>query len=171
MNGFKFNIEKAINSLLYICHSQSGNACDMYNLLKIIFFADSDHLFKYGRPITGDTMFSMKYGPVPSECYDMVKPGSPFQNYFQNEQNIVEAKQKPNMGVFSQSDIECLDKSISENAGLAFPQLRDKSHTAAYEKTKKEKGLDRPISVIDIAREDGHLNPEMIKYITSRFEY
>ncbi len=170
MKEFTLNKSKAINTLSYICHSQGGS-CDMYTLLKIVFFADSEHLFKYGRPITGDTMYSMRYGPVPSKCYDLVKPGVFDVKYFQTEENIVEAKQPVDKNVFSESDLECLDKSIQENAGLSFPALRDKSHTKAYEKTKSEKGLKKPISFIDIAKEDGKLNDDMLNYISSRFEY
>lgn len=167
MNEFKLNEPKAINSLLFICESQGGSS-DMYALLKILFFADSEHLFKYGRPITGDTMYSMKFGPVPTFCYDMVKKES---EYFTIEDTIVESKLKSNMNVFSESDIECLNESIKINAALPFLKLRDKSHTASYEKTRKEKGVNRPISFLDIAKEDGNVNNDMLTYITSRFKY
>lgn len=169
MNEFKLNESKAINSLLYICQSQGGS-CDMYNLLKVVFFADSKHLFKYGRPITGDTMFSMKFGPVPSKCYDLVKEKGKYFNT-DRKQKIVESKTEARLDVFSESDIECLDESINENTPLPFHVLRDKSHTRAYEKTKAEKGQDKPISFLDIAKEDGNVSEDMLKYISSRFEY
>lgn len=169
MNEFILNSQKAINALLYICDSQGGS-CNMYNLLKVIFFADSDHLFKYGRPITGDTMISMRYGPVPSQCYDFVKP-APSNKYFNTEQSIVEAKFSPNMNVFSESDIECLNESIKQNAQLNFNDLCTKSHTVSYQKTKKEKGQDKPISFLDIAKEDGKVTEDMLSYISSRFAY
>lgn len=142
----------------------------MYNLLKVVFFADSDHLIKYGRPITGDRPHSMKYGPVPSVCYNMVKPNAK-PKYFTTEENIVEARVEPNLDLFSESDLECLNKSIQENVNLDFPTLRDKSHTEAYEKTKREKGLDKPMSFLDIAKEDGKVSDDMLAYISSRFAY
>lgn len=172
MNDFKLDREKAINTLLYICHSQQEASCDMYTLLKIVFFADSLHLCTYGRPITGDTMCALRYGPVPRFCYDFVKPANIDHSLFNNdEQNIIEALREPVMDVFSESDIECLNLSIKKYVGLAFPELRDQSHTRAYEKIKSEKGLNKPIPYLEIAREDGKVSEEMLKYISSRTHY
>lgn len=170
MKEFTLNKDKAINSLLYICESQGGY-CDMYTLLKIVFFADSQHLFTYGRPITGDTMWSMERGPVPSFCYDTVKSASVNKKYFISEDNVIEATLKPEINLFSESDLECLDASIKDNVNLPFKKLLNKSHTSAYEKTVTEKGLNKPISYLDIAKEDGKVNEDMLTYISSRFEY
>ena len=170
MKEFALNQKKAINTLLFICDSQGGE-CDLYHLLKVVFFADSSHLFDYGRPITGDRMVAMNKGPVPSYCYDVVKRYGPQQEYFKTTGNTVVALQKPDMNVFSESDIEHLKKAIAENMPLSSDDLMAKSHTPAYNKAWANPGKAIPMSYIDIAREDGKVNEEMIKYIHSRFQY
>lgn len=44
-----------------------------HELFKILYFADQEHIKIYGRPITGDKYIAMKYGPVPSFLYDILK--------------------------------------------------------------------------------------------------
>ncbi len=64
MIDFPFNREKSICSMLYICNMLGGE-WDKYSLLKILYFAEQKHLVKYGRPITGDNIIAMDFGPVP----------------------------------------------------------------------------------------------------------
>ena len=42
-------------------------------VLKILFYADRECLKQVGRPITGDTMCAMKYGPVLSNTLDLIR--------------------------------------------------------------------------------------------------
>jgi len=67
-----FKEEKTLNAILYIA-SKMGGAVDMHKLSKTLYFADSEHLSKYGRSITGDVYIKMKYGPVPSKTDDILK--------------------------------------------------------------------------------------------------
>lgn len=82
MIDFPFNREKAINAMLHICNSLGGT-WDKYSLLKILYFAEQKHLAKYGRPITGDNIVAMEYGPVPSISYDEVKYSKVNPHFFQ----------------------------------------------------------------------------------------
>lgn len=45
---------------------------DVYALIKVLYFADRKALCERGRPITGDVMVSMPYGPVLSAILDQV---------------------------------------------------------------------------------------------------
>ena len=49
---FKQNV--AIQAVLYILQ-QMGGVCDIHKCHKILYFADNEHLSKYGRSITGDS--------------------------------------------------------------------------------------------------------------------
>lgn len=138
--------EKLVNSLLYI--AEKAPASDIIHMVKILYFAEKSHLQEYGRLICGSTYARMTYGPVPSEAYDLLKALAGKQpSYFViNNMCLVEilkqgvevkrlseyptycAVKRPNMDVFSRSDLNCLDVAIRETASLNFQQLKDKSH-------------------------------------------
>ena len=165
MIDFNFDKEKAVASMLYICHSLGGS-WDKYSLLKILYFAEQKHLATYGRPITGDNIIAMGYGPVPSISYDEVKYSKVNPEYFEIQDNVVIAKSEPNMGCLSESDIECLTDSINENKHLDFGRLKVKSHDAAYNWTIEKIGLNSTIPYLEIAKAAG-ANNDMLDYIKS----
>lgn len=122
-------------------------AIDYFHLFKIIYFADRDHYAVYGRRIVKDTFCALKNGPVPSNLYNAIKDvigkehigNSPLRviaNAIEVEDPdysyVVSAKELPDMDELSRSDIEMLDKSISENLPLSFRELSDKSHDIAW---------------------------------------
>lgn len=133
-----FDDEKALESLLYIT-----NRCkikDIYHILKIQFFADCKHLERNGRFITGDYYVAMKNGPVAGNAYNFLKVARG-ENVYIPESIIGKIKQaftvngyqvqplrEADTDYLSISDMKCLDESISENSGLSFKELNDKSH-------------------------------------------
>lgn len=46
---------------------------DVLKIVKLIYLADREYLLRYGRLITGDTYYHLRYGPVPSKSYDILK--------------------------------------------------------------------------------------------------
>jgi hypothetical protein len=58
----RFDAHKALEVILYV----AGSVPDMYRALKVLYFADREHLGRYGRLICGDTYVAMRLGPVPS---------------------------------------------------------------------------------------------------------
>ena len=64
-----FNPEKSLQAVLYVANRLERK--DFHKIFKVLYFADREHLTKYGRPITGDTYVAMEYGPVPSMIYDI----------------------------------------------------------------------------------------------------
>jgi uncharacterized phage-associated protein len=62
---FTFSLDKLIHSLALF------STCGVRDLTKLkaaklLYFADKDHLLKFGRPIIGDVYYCLPYGPVPS---------------------------------------------------------------------------------------------------------
>ena len=49
---------------------------DYYRLFKIIYFANSEHLAKYGARITTDESCALPDGPVPSGLYNCINGSS-----------------------------------------------------------------------------------------------
>lgn len=128
-----FDLNKAIEVLLYV----SSRCSDKYKALKVLYFADRDHLSKYGRLICGDRYAAMKHGPVPSHAYDLVQMASD-EWPFEVEEGVKEALatrgyeivplRKPNTELLSSSEIECLDEAIDKYGNLSFTQLKTLSH-------------------------------------------
>lgn len=160
--------QKTLAALLFICKNSPDGECDMYSLLKILYFAEKAHLLKYGRTITGDAIIAMKYGPVMSLAFDMLKPSKFDPNYFDVQDNAVEALKEPDMSYLSESDVACLKASFEENKDLGFTKLKNKSHDGSYNEAWN-KAKNSTISYLDVARHAG-ANEEFLKYIANTIE-
>ncbi|HBP60233.1 MAG TPA: hypothetical protein DD668_11675 [Alphaproteobacteria bacterium] len=68
----KPNTAKIRESVLFLLNNTSAGL-DQYKIAKAIFLADVGHLNKFGRPITYDNYVAMKFGPVPSKTYDLLR--------------------------------------------------------------------------------------------------
>ncbi len=142
---FKPNIEKAVEVILWFCAKKKGKI-NRYNLLKALFYAEIEHLNKYGRPIIGDTYIAMKYGTVPSLIDNLItKNAIAFSKerirslpYDLNKNDIL-AKREANNKFFSKSDIKCLENAFKKYGKLPFGKLRDVNHAhKAWKTTWKE---------------------------------
>ncbi len=69
---FRFNFEKTLQAAGVLL-SLDDNRMDRIRLLKLLYIADRELLAEVGRPMTGDIPVAMKYGPVPSRVYDLIK--------------------------------------------------------------------------------------------------
>lgn len=72
------------------------------------------------------------------------------------------------MDFLSESDINCLNESISENKDISFQRIKNKSHDIPYEKAWSN-GQNSVIQFIDIAV-DGGANEELVKFIQLSIE-
>lgn len=157
---------------------------DYFHLFKILYFADRNHLGKYGRRIVKDTFCALQYGPVPSNLYDAIKivtgktsrPASDaitilsdalaskdtiYPNYLTN-------KEEADMDELSPSDIECIDQSIKENSQTPFDRLSDQSHDKAWIEAW-EKKRNSPINELTLA-EAGGADESMMEYVKENLE-
>lgn len=172
-----FNFEKALNTLLYV--TEALGTPDFHKVFKVLYFAEREHLAKYGSPIVCDKFISMDYGPVPSKVYDILKAakndnGLPIKEDVKElvDSSIavvgnyrVQAKVSPDLDFFSETELECLDKQLATCRDLDFTTLSNTSHDSAW---KKAQG-NYEMSVYDIA-EAGGADETMISYIRSVFE-
>ncbi|MDR0567396.1 MAG: SocA family protein [Prevotellaceae bacterium] len=65
-----FEPKKGVEAFLYVAGWLDSK--DIHRIFKVLYFADREHLAKYGRPITSDTYVKYPYSPVPSNIYAMV---------------------------------------------------------------------------------------------------
>lgn len=163
-----FDYDRALNAFLYVANRVSRP--DTHKIFKVLYFADMAHLLKYGRAITGDRYIAMKYGPVPSCVYDMVKSVSgkglykdPLLNaFFGVSGYMIEPLRDADKDYLSATDIEALDESIAQNNDYDFRTMTERSHGSAW-----SKAWDSPIdeiSVEDMLEESG-ADKEYIDYI------
>ena len=143
---FNFDADKAIESVLYIL--QQGTNPTFLHISKVMYFADREHLEKYGRFICGDNYVAMKRGPVPSRIYDLLKilrgdtllfnlPNS----IVANAQSSLKIKEKynvhrlrdANLDFFSDSDLKCLDQAVKDYGNLSSEELTNLSHDQAWQ--------------------------------------
>jgi len=168
---FGFDNEKAIEVILYIAHQCN----DLYKLLKILYYADKDHLEKYGRFICGDQYHLLPFGPVPSKVYDILKDVRDERVLLSEEKstekafefvskNTISPKREPDLDYFSDSDRKCLNASIEKYSTMTFDQLSEISHNQPDVKEVCENLYDERIYVRIIAKhlQDSKLLKEYI---------
>ncbi len=114
--GFNFAYKKAVQVLNFFA-IQNGGEISKLHALKLVFFADRYHLRKYGRPITNDQYWAMKYGPVPSGVKDLFEldSASPLERHYSESffergvrAHTIRSLVEVDTGVLSDSDQEAI---------------------------------------------------------------
>jgi uncharacterized phage-associated protein len=133
---FKIDKQKAVEAMIYIASKWPG--VGRFHASKILYFAELDHLQKYGRPIVGDRYIAMDNGPVPSFAYDVLKG-----RVAPADKSLIEgaldvdngwrhpeykAARDPDLSAFSASDIEALEYAIDHLRGRSFGAISDETH-------------------------------------------
>jgi uncharacterized phage-associated protein len=132
-----FSHKKAIQALNYFAVA-AGGCLNKMKALKLIYFADRCHLRRYGRPITNDTYFAMKFGPVASACLNLLNENEEFTAPEENEYRArflcrgAEHDYSSTAGVdsrvLSESDVEALRFAWENYSPLDQFQLADVTH-------------------------------------------
>ena len=164
-----FKQDIAIQAILYIL-KQMGGTCDIHKCHKILYFADNEHLSKYGRSITGDAYVRMDFGPVPSCIYDLFKAvrGDSFfasqvddvrKNcfHFINNKDI-KAVAMPDMSYLSESDTEMLDKYIDMLKNKPFSEVSNASHDYAWSHTAQNDIISVRNRLTEMGDSDDYIN-------------
>ena len=165
----KFDVEKAIQSVLYIANRLQRK--DFHKIFKILYFSDRNHLAKYTRSITGDTYIAMKDGPAPSNIYDIFKAmrGDGFfadsvkqftEDFQVVNYNFIKPLKDADLDYLSISDVEEIDDSLNKYGNLTWDEVREKSHDYAWRNTAQG----HPISIKNMLLEKGE-NSDYIDFV------
>lgn len=173
-----YQIEKIKAVILYIMQSFTEGV-DYIKLFKILYFAQRDHIAKYGKVIVDDSFKALKHGPVPTYTYKglQIAEGKPlkgdfedFLKYFEVKDKKVYATAMPDMDYISGAEKRSLDASIMNHKDIDPYDLSDLSHDSAW-KEAIERMQDDPqknfITIIDMARA-GNATKEMVDYIREK---
>ena len=136
-NNVNFNYEKAIQAINILADKSSNNSTGKLKTVKLLWLADRYHLRRYGRPIFNDFYFAMEFGPVPSSIKDLLTENNSFlgddekkylNKYLVIEKNKAKTKRKPDLLVFSKSDIEAIEKIFTTYGNMTASELVTFSH-------------------------------------------
>lgn len=153
-----FDRDKALEVILFIAKSLSYPS--LHSIAKMLYLADKLHLQDYGRMICGDRYIAMEYGPVPSAIYDMMKVAAKRATVDVDWDEIIQdaldvhqgryiiPKRDSDMDLLSESEVECLQQTISLYGKKSFGELTDITHDVAWNET----GDNQPISIESIVK-------------------
>ena len=130
---FTFSLDKLIHALALF---STYGVRDLTKLkaAKLLYFADKDHLLRFGRPILGDVYYCLPYGPVPSVALNEMNDAINIETLDEGDDILADSicfasvlkVHKPMFGghptfkakngfdaeVFSKSEIDCLESSV-----------------------------------------------------------
>mgnify|MGYP000405349204 CR=1 FL=1 len=143
---FRFSLDKFINALAYFA-AQGVRDLTKLKAVKLLYLADRDHLFRYGRPITGDRYIAMDLGPVPESGFQLIsrllepaEVADPqrtkalerlevYKGFLGSyTYPVLRARTPPDLDVFSDSEITTLAAIVSEFGSTPARSLVDLTH-------------------------------------------
>lgn len=137
--AFGFDLEKAVETILYLATKIKKPT--FHSVTHLLYFSDKTSLERYGRFICGDEYYAMKYGPVPTNTYNLLKMSSDTEHFgFKSEGYNVIPLRNPNTDLLSDSDIECLDQTIELYGSVPFWKLKEDSHDDAWKQAWDSRG-------------------------------
>ena len=164
--------------ILYIMQS-FPDGVDYIKLFKILYFAQQDHLVRYGKVLVDESFRAVKHGPVPTYTYKAVQiaEGKPLEGDFEDFLSGIEVRDKkaytsmqPDMDYVSGANKKCLDAAIAKYKDADPYDLSDLSHDSAWEEANmriKDDPQKNFITIIDIARA-GNATETMVDYIREK---
>ena len=137
MVSFTFKPRKFASVVAYLAARRPGITKKV--LCKIIYFADKEHLLRYGRPITGDHYYALEQGPVPTRGLDAINAKN---KHPEDDAAVAQYGrlrgwtfewngQPPDLKALSKSDIKVLDEVFGRIGHLAAWELEELSHREA----------------------------------------
>lgn len=175
-------IKKIESVVLYILQAFKDGV-DYIKLFKIMYFAQKDFLFKYGKVLCPDTFKARKYGPVPAfsdkviktvEIHERMSAKSdmkPFAESIKVQNQLVYGIQNPDIDYLSVKERQCLDYWIEycrdkDSIKELSPESHDDAYDAAWQayQDDPQKG---EMTWIAIARAAG-ASDKMVSYIREK---
>lgn len=128
--------KKAIQALNFFAAKEGGKINRM-KAIKLIWLSDRAHLRKFGRTILSDRYYAIKFGPIPSKAKTLSESNPPVEDYIIEYRDkyveplgryTIQSKSKPELNVFSETDIEAMEAIYKTFGDKDKFQLSDLSH-------------------------------------------
>lgn len=188
-----FDFEKSVQAINYFANKTVTESRNKLLIVKLMWAADRYHIRKYGRPVTGDTYFAMRNGPVASCVLNILDKDktdkilatpanivylSKYLNKVGNDK--IESAKEVDIQQFSDTDIEALEFALNNfgdiNAIVQFTHIYPewKKHEGVV-KSKKRASMnymdffENP-SKKDIQNDPFELDKELIEFAKEDFQ-
>jgi uncharacterized phage-associated protein len=161
---FRFNINKTIQAVGLLIELE-GSPVSRMRLLKLLYITDRELLTESGRPLTGDVAVAMRYGPVLSHTYDLIKGIAPddelWREHFENLGYRVLLKKKPERTALTKRETEKLIEVTNRYRDMTDEEMSDLTHGFKEWADHFDEGTSTPIPWREILAKQGvaHLIP------------
>ena len=129
---FKLDTRKAIEASATLLRHVQHKLMGRKRLLALLYLADRECLKRTGRPIIGGKLVAMKYGPIHSEVYDLIKGGHKDQpqwsSHFENETYNIVLCDELSISALSRYEIDLLDEISKKYSGYDDWDVADVTH-------------------------------------------
>jgi len=144
---FQFNKKKAIEAILYLAPRVAES--DVYDICKLLYITDKASLEKYGRFIFGESYSALEGGATPSNTYDLLKRArrSPVDGIMVQQDERIMSLREPDLDYLSESDIECLDQTISTLGEASHDARAKEAHDEAWNKAWETRGKKKSVKI------------------------
>ena len=140
---FPFDIRKAIEATAALLRLTHCRTMDRKRLLALLYLADRESLAKTGRPIIGGRICAMKYGPIHSGVYDLIKGGGKNQaewsRHFENESYRIHLSDgNLQSAALSRYEIGLLNEISDKYQGYDTWDVAEATHHEEYKKNYRD---------------------------------
>jgi uncharacterized phage-associated protein len=140
-----FSPERSLEAVLFVANRLAKPA--IHEVLKLLYFADKIHLSKYGWLASGDDYVAMRFGPVGSGTYNLLKAARgddsgwihpDFYRLVRGALEIADDKRSINLlrsfdaAHLSPAYVACLEEALNSYAGMSFGARTELSHDSAW---------------------------------------
>ena len=134
MLSFRFKPKKFASVVAYLAQRRPG--ITKKELCKLIYFADKEHLLRYGRTITGDQYYALEQGPIPTRGLDALNAK---RKHPEDDAEVAKYGtlrgwtfeyngHPPDLKALSKSDLKVLDCIFQKMGHLRAWELEKRSH-------------------------------------------
>jgi uncharacterized phage-associated protein len=128
---FRFHFERTLQASACLLRLD-GKRMSSLRLLKLLYIADREWLAETGESITGDRACAMKYGPVLSNVYDLIKGNGSkagvWDDHIHTEGYAVELMADPGRGELSRGIVEKLTEVTERYRHIDDWELSERTH-------------------------------------------
>jgi uncharacterized phage-associated protein len=153
-----FREDKATQMAAHILE-MSGGKIDYILLLKLLYYADKEMLVRRGRPITYDQWCSMRFGPVLSKTYDLIKAArepsddSYWGRHIRTESYCAVLVESPGSDTLSPAEESIIEAVFKEHGSKEVWQVIQETHNLPEWTDPGESSI--PISYDDVLKVGG----------------
>jgi uncharacterized phage-associated protein len=129
---FKLDPNKAVEAAAVLLRLASNQTMTRKRLLALLYLADRLALQRTGRPILGGKLSALKWGPIHSKVYDLIKGCDAdrelWSNHFQNESYHVILAHDPGIAELSRYEINLLNEVSERYMAMDTFDVADTTH-------------------------------------------